>query len=131
MGIEQAGVQLRNRYVIFGDSAYKHQDHIRTYKKQVAGEPRDPLRSAWNHAMKSTRISIEWNYGNTASHFKYMANQAKMKLLESSTVTEIYVVATLFRNFHVGCYGCQTSNYFNLEIPNFFLENYINKTNFN
>jgi len=93
--MEQEQQGAADQYVIFGDSAYKHQSHIRSYRKATPGVV-DDLRSPWNSAMKSTRISIEWNYGTTASHFKYMCNRSKMKLLESPTVAEIYTIATLF-----------------------------------
>lgn len=41
---------------------------------------------------------------------------------------KLYIVATLFRNFHVWLYGCQTSNYFNITYsnPEELLAKYIN-----
>ena len=78
--------------------------------------------------MKSVRISIEWNYGFTATLFKYFLHEHKLRVMKSERVTKVYIVATLFRNFYVSLYGCQTSNYFNInlleEYPN-FLEKYI------
>jgi hypothetical protein len=54
---------------IFGDSAYRLKSHMRSYfiaKELVNGWAK------WNGAMKSVRISIEWNYGYRASLFKYI-----------------------------------------------------------
>lgn len=78
-----------------------------------------------NYALKSVRISIEWNYGATATDFAYLKNTDKLRLMESSNVTKVYTVATLFRNFKVELYGSQTSNYFNLVPPSDFIEKYI------
>ena len=80
--------------------------------------------------MKRVRISIEWNYCTTASLFRYVCNKRKLKLLESNTVSKVYIVATLIRNLHVEHYGCQTSNYFGITIREGFVENYLNQTDF-
>ena len=78
--------------------------------------------------MKKIRISIEWNYGFTASLFRYLGAKYKLQLLKSGdTVTKIYTVATILRNLYVILYGCQTSNYFNLRLDTDFLEKYINQ----
>ena len=66
--------------------------------------------------MKRVRISIEWNYGTTAALFKCVCNKHKLKLLQSKSVSKIYTVATILRNLHIGLYGCQSSNYFDLDV---------------
>lgn len=123
----QGGDAVDDQVIIFGDSAYPTLSHLRSYYK---GEEQY-LRRKWNSAMKKVRISIEWNYGYTASLFRYLCNHQKLKLKESSTVTKVYVVTTLLRNFHAILYGCQTSNYFNVAFPNDFINHYINQTNMN
>lgn len=84
-----------------------------------------------NVALKVCRQSIEWNYGVTANLFKYFLKFDKLRLMESSTLTAVYTVATLFRNFSICLYGGQTSNYFNLFVrePQSFLRSYINSEN--
>ena len=73
--------------------------------------------------MKTVRISIEWDYGFTATLFKYLCNTAKLKLLQNNEkVSKVYTVATLLRNMYIALYGCQTSNYFNFTIPPDMLE---------
>ena len=79
-------------------------------------------------SVKRVRISIECDYGQTATLFKYVLNKGKFKLLKSKDVAKVSNVATLMRNFHNALYGCQTSQYFNLVIPDAFLECYISQT---
>jgi len=82
----------------------------------------------WNYAMKSVRISIEWDYGATASMFEYVCTKRKLKVLKNpDTVSKIYIVATILRNCHICLYGCQTSHYFGVDIPENFLHKYINQ----
>ena len=114
-----------NQYIIFGDSAYGKDTHLSSYHQ------RDHLiedHIKWNKAMKHVRISIEWNYGSTATLFKYVRKKDKLKLLGDSRVSKIYTVATLFRNFHNACYGSQCSMYFNAEMPVDMLSSYVNQT---
>ena len=115
------------QYIIMGDSAYKKNTHITSYHSKNS-MIQDYIK--WNKAMKHVRISIEWNYGTCASLFSYIRRPEKMKLLASERVSKIYTVAILFKNFHVCLYGCQTSKYFDMPIPDNMLENYINQTIF-
>ena len=69
----------------FGDSAYKPRSHTRSY--YFSGEEGAPPGwKAWNAAMKRVRISIEWNYGYTATLFKYIQNHNKLKVMQSKNV---------------------------------------------
>ena len=97
------------------------QSHILSYFKRDT----NPKLAAFNYALKTVRISIEWNYGATATDFAYIKNFDKLRIMESRSVTKAYTICTLFRNFKVGLYGCQTSNYFNIRPPKDFLEKYI------
>ena len=71
-------------------------------------------------SVERVRISIEWDYRQTPTLFKYVLNKGKFKLLKSKDVAKVYNVATLMRNFHTALYECQTSQYFNLIIPDAF-----------
>jgi hypothetical protein len=115
------------QYIIFGDSAYRKSSHLTSYHKAVEGI--DGFKE-WNRKMKSVRISIEWDYGYTATLFKYITNQEKLKVLGSRTVARIYTVCTILRNIRIGYYGCQTSNYFDLEVPGDFVKHYLSRTDF-
>jgi len=114
-----------DQYMTFGDSAYKRRSHITSYYAEV-----EEGLARWNRRMKRVRISIEWNYGTTAAMFKYVCNKRKLKVLQSNTVSKVYTVATILRNLHIGLYGCQTSNYFDLDIPNNFIEKYLLQEDF-
>ena len=83
-----------------------------------------------NSALKRVRISIEWDYGGTAMSFRYLQNELKLKLLESTSVSKIYVVATFLRNLKAGIYGNQSSNYFDINPRNNFIHYYINQLDF-
>jgi len=50
--------------------------------------------------MKSVRISIEWNYGTTASLFAVVGVKKKYETARVATLYAIFVVATLFKNWH-------------------------------
>lgn len=114
----------RDQYITMGDSAYVEDTHITSYKDASA----NPYFKTWNLAMKRVRISIEWNYGHTASLFKYVQRRDKLQVLRSCRVAKVYTVATILRNLHCALYGCQTSNYFGLELPEDFIEHYIYQT---
>ena len=45
-------------------------------------------------------------------------------------MSKVYTVATILRNLHIALYGCQTSNYFELDIPDDFLEKYLRQEDF-
>ena len=66
------------------------------------------------------RISIEWNYQVTSNLYEYLKNFNKLRLLGSTIVSKIYVVATILRNCHVCLYGSETSYYFEVTPPTLF-----------
>ena len=127
----QEGENEEDKVMIFGDSAYTQQEYLRSYFNIKHDDPALSEHFArWNGAMKSVRVSIEWNYGYTATLFQYLTKKNKLKVMKGKSVTKVYTVCTLLRNLHVGLYGCQSSNYFDLIIPQNFIENYLNQTDF-
>jgi hypothetical protein len=116
------------QFIIFGDSAYKRLSHIATYlnaSNDAPGQIPVECRKAFNGCVKKLRISIEWDYGHTASLFKYLGNTTKLRILKSSTVAKVYTVCTILKNAHVILYGCQSSHYFDLEFPPHTLQHYM------
>ena len=111
-------IQLNDEHqiVIFGDSAYGNDTHVKSYKDNT---------QEWIQSMKSVRISIEWNYATTANLFKYLLEVHKFKLLKSNFAPYVFIVATIFKNFHVALNGCQSSNYFNVRTGEEFFLSYI------
>jgi hypothetical protein len=104
-----ADVQAGNpwQYVIFGDSAYKtNLSHCRSYFK-IQELVEDYKR--WNTAMKRVRISIEWNYGYTASLLTLLQNKRKLRVMaRGKNCARCYTVCTLLRNFYSCLHGNQT-----------------------
>jgi hypothetical protein len=100
--------RLGRNWVIFGDSAYKDQSNCHSYREGDA---------AFNHAMKSVRISVEWSYMTTGSLFPYLKNTGKFQLLDSDIVSRIYIVCifsqefscVLLREFDYELLQCHTS----------------------
>ena len=112
--------------IILGDSAYVRLSHSRSYFKR-GGEGH----AIWNRKMKRVRISIEWDYGAVASLFPYLSNEKKLKILQCpKMVSRVYKLATILRNLHIGFYGCQSSNYFDIVIRDDFVKHYLTQTDF-
>jgi hypothetical protein len=61
---------------IYGDSIYPHVDCLTSSFRNNRNTPRQILE---NHAFKSVRVSIEWNYMVTANTFTYLKNLDKLK----------------------------------------------------
>ena len=61
--------------------------------------------ASFDYALKTERISIEWNYGAMATDFADIKNYDKLRIMESRNVTKTYNICTLFRNFKLGLYG--------------------------
>jgi hypothetical protein len=62
---------------IFGGSAYPELSHLYSYLKNRLDLTVDYQRK-YNSAMKKVRISIEWNYGLTATLFKYSQDYSQV-----------------------------------------------------
>ena len=103
-------------WCLFGDSSYRH--HSRNHSYGVGAD--------FNEKMKSGRIFID---GTTASIITFIGMKGKFKLYETVGVARIYIVTTLFKNFHACLYGNQTMNYFNVVLQEAFLECYISGRN--
>lgn len=116
-------IQLNSpaQLTLYGDSIYPILSHVRG---AVKNSQATNIQKQENSSYSKVRISIEWNYSATANLFKYLANLGKLKLLSEARVSKVFTVATILRNFHVCLYGSQTSNYFDIVIPNNFLEIY-------
>ena len=107
---------------MYGDSIYSKLSHLKSSWRNDANL--DWMKNE-NKAYSKVRINIEWNYMVTSSIYRYLWNSHKLKILGSVNTTRVYIVATILRNCHVALYGSITSNYFNLVIPDNFLEEYL------
>jgi len=107
---------------IYGDSIYPHVENLTS---SYRNHPNTPRQIQENHAYKSVRISIEWNYMVTGNTFTYLKNLDKLKVLHTTNCAQIYRACTLLRNCHVCLYGSISSTYFDLVLPHNMLERYM------
>lgn len=101
---------------LYGDPAYPLRPNlIAPYR---LGEVRvlTAEMQAFNEAMSSLRVSVEWLFGDVSNSFKFIDFKKNLKL-GMSAVGKYYVVAALFRNILTCLYGNATSSFFQLEPP--------------
>jgi hypothetical protein len=96
--------QWPRKMKILGDSAYSESPFI-----HVVGDGR-----GWS----SVRESIEWNYKDLKTTWKYIDYKHALKL-QNQPVAKMIFVCLLLRNAHVTMNGCQSSAYFSLQPPTF------------
>ena len=63
---------------------------------------------AFNKAMSSLRVSVEWLFGDVSNSFKFIDFKKNLKL-RLSAVGKFYEVAALIRNILTCLYGNTTS----------------------
>ena len=106
-------------YCLYGDQAYPNRPTlIVPYKGRVLTR----RQKAFNNAMKSFRISVEWGFKDVTHLFTSLDFKYGLKLYQNQ-VAKMYLVGTLLTNCHICLYGNQTSKYFNLKPPS--LEQYL------
>jgi hypothetical protein len=47
--------------------------------------------------------------------------------MRSANVAKVFTVSTILKNCHAILYGCQSSNYFNVSLPDGFIDYYVNQ----
>ena len=67
-------------------------------------------------SMSSSRMSVEWLFGDIINSFKFLDFKKNLKIGLSS-VGKMYVVSALIRNALTCLYGNETSRFFDLEPP--------------
>ena len=77
---------------------------------------------AFNEAMSSVRVSVEWLFGDVSNYFKFSDFKQNLKLCLSA-IGKQYIVAALFRNILTCLYGNATSKVFQLDPPT--VQNYL------
>ena len=71
---------------------------------------------AFNEAMSSVRVSVEWLFGDVLNSFKFLDFKKNLKL-GLSAIGKHYIVAALFRNILTCLYGNTASTFFQLDPP--------------
>ena len=94
----------------------------------LCGDPAYPLRpkgnvpvltpevEAFNTAMSSGRVSVEWLFNDVSNYFKFIDFKKNLKI-GMSAVGKQYIVCALLRNIFTCLYGNITSDHFQLEPP--------------
>ncbi len=100
---------------IFGDSAYPRISHPRPFPLIL-------------QCYEETPHLHQMELRNNGRHVQVPRDARKLRLMRSSTtVSKIYTVCTILKNCHAILYGNQTSNYFNVSLPDGLIDYYINQ----
>ena len=71
---------------------------------------------AFNSAMSTVTISVEWLFEDITNYFKFVDFKKNLKICLSS-VGKMYIVCAILHNALTCLYGNQTSSYFDLNPP--------------
>jgi len=107
------------RYCIYGDSGYNRRWYLEVPFK---GTTLTPAQTAFNKAMSSIRISVEWIFKEVKMHFTVVDFKRKMKILESP-IGLLFLCCMFLSNCRNCVYHNQISQYFECAPPT--LEEYL------
>jgi hypothetical protein len=113
--IAQLQVGEEKQYVIYGDSAYPYDTHLRSRYNHENNTARQNLE---NRCMSSCRECIEWDYGNVGTMWKFIDYKKGLKMRQMR-VARTYLVAMILRNAYNTLNGGLTSKYFACRPPSF------------
>ncbi|XP_028415379.1 uncharacterized protein LOC114538401 [Dendronephthya gigantea] len=104
---------------IYGDPAYP----LRVYLQAPFRDANltDEMK-AYNKAMNSVRVSVEWLFGEIVKYFRCTDFKRGLQL-RLSPIGKIYIVCAILQNAHACLYGNIVSEYFQLQPPT--LEEYL------
>ena len=101
---------------IYGDPAYPLRIHLQgPFKNAVL----TPQIHAYNDAMSSVRISVEWLFRDIINYFKFLDFKKNLKIGLSS-IGKMCIVSALLQNSLTCLYGNQTATFFSCEPPGLF-----------
>ena len=104
----QAHAHTPTGVCIYGDPAYPLRPELMSpYRGDYAGPPR---MRAFNSAMSSARISVEWFFGDISTYFQLIDCKKNLKI-GMSAMGKQYIVCALVRNALTCPYGNNTSDY--------------------
>ena len=106
-----------NPLCVYGDPAYPLRPELMCpYRQGDYAGPLTPQMRAFNAAMSSVRISVEWLFGEISTYFQVIDFKKNLKI-GMSAVGKQYIVCALLRNALTCLYGNTTSEYFQLDPP--------------
>jgi nuclease HARBI1 len=112
-------------YTLYGDPAYPQSVYL---IGGIAGAQEGSVEAAWNTAMSSGRICVEWTFGEVGRQFRALDLKQGLQIFRLP-VAKYYAVAVFFCNCRNSVYGSQTAKYFECEPMS--LEDYINLVDWN
>ena len=86
---------------LYGDPAYPLTLHLQSPFRDVVLTPE---MQAFNKSMSSTRVSVEWNFGEVVESFRFLDFKKNLKILLSS-VGKMYIVCVILQNAITCLYG--------------------------
>ena len=101
---------------LYGDHAYPLRPHLMAPFRLEEVPVFTANMEAFNEAMSSVRVSVEWLFGDVLNSFKFLDFKKNLKL-GLSAIGKHYVVAALFRNILTCLYGNTASTFFQLDPP--------------
>jgi hypothetical protein len=101
--LEELQLDEELKFVMHGDSAYGITDYL------ISGGGR---------GMAAVRETIEWDYKDLKTHWKYCDYRHALQL-RKQPVAKIILVCMILRNAHNCMNGGETSNYFRFSSPSF------------
>lgn len=101
---------------LYGDPAYPLRPNLIGPYRAGQVVVLTPNMMAFNKAMSSVRISVEWIFGDVANYFKFIDYKKNLKI-GMSAVGKQYIVCALFRNILTCLYGNSTSDFFEVQPP--------------
>ena len=103
---------------IYGDPAYPLRIHLQApFRNANLTEEM----KAYNKAMSSVRVAVEWLFGKIVKYFKFVDFKRNLSI-RLSPVGKIYIICALFQNARTCLYGNIVSDFFVLQEPS--LEEY-------
>lgn len=99
---------------IYGDLAYPLRIHLQTPFQ--TGPRQTQQQRAFNQAMSSVRVSVEWVFGDIVNYFKFIDFKKDLKV-GLSAVGKMYLICALLHNARCCLYKSNTSDYFGLDPP--------------
>lgn len=107
---------------IYGDPAYPLRPQLMAPYRLGEVPVLTQDMQAFNEAMSSVRVSVEWLFGDVSNYFKFIDFKKNLKL-GLSAVGKFYIVSALFSNMLTCLYGNLTSSEFQLDPPT--VQNYL------